>query len=116
MSDVSDVYRMPEQAHTVVRHCILPDCDWSYTEPPCRPVVAMTLDHDLINEAINRATMAHVLAVEAVLSEHAHSHDVVEYVRDLAELRQALGTARPDHPLLEITSPATIYGGRTQRL
>ena len=79
-------------------------------EPLCRPTVARSLDGDAITEAIRQAVHAHHAETEAVMLDHMRSHDVVEYVQAVADLRQALAGRNPDHPLVAATSPAKVNG------
>ena len=103
-------WQIPDSGTEIVRCCVLPYCSWTHIEPPCRPMVARSLDGDAITEAINRAVNAHHAETEAVLLDHMRSHDVVEYVQAVADLRQALATRNPDHPLVAATSPAKVNG------
>jgi hypothetical protein len=98
---------MPEVRYT----CPFPTCPWTYTEPPIGPIrlaPGETIPEG-IGAAVSRASAELRKAVDAALEDHLNTHPLREWLELVQQLRQALGTARPDHPLLRATSPANTF-------
>ena len=96
-----DRVRLPAE---VVRACVVHDCTWTYPEPRQTRFPVGDV------EAFVQSANAHRAAIEAVLRAHACEHDPADWLSTIGLLRQALGTARPGHRLLALTSYATVNG------
>ena len=88
----------------VVRSCVVHDCTWTYPEPRQARFPVGDV------EAFVQSANAHRAAIEAVLRAHACEHDPADWLATIGLLRQALGTVRPGHRLLAMTSYATVNG------
>lgn len=75
--------------------CPVDDCEWTHDEPTAQiePLSLTLHGGEDISDAINREVRRRTLAREAIMREHAETHDVVEYVRTIAQLRHRLACA-----------------------
>lgn len=77
------------------------------------PVTLSIRSGEEVGDAINREVRRRVLAREAVMREHAETHDVVDFVQTIARLRRRLACAGDRTENEGLGTATAIFGQET---